>query len=633
MVTDYQKVSVWSDGYYMTANNIHHNNGEPLTPDIFVVDREKMLTGDPTAAIVGLPLAEMTTDGFHSPQALNISNSDYPGAGDAPIVFFQDDAYSGVDTDHLLIWNVNVNWTLPLLSTISEAQVIETTPFTSVFDGGSFANLQQPDGGQLIDAIQGTVMNQAQYRRFPTHNSMVFNFVVDTDGSADKIAGIRWYELRQANDGDPWQIYQEGTYTAPDNKHAWMGSMIMDKFGNIGLGYSGMGGDNDQFVSTYYTGRFANDPINVMTVAETVIKEGDGNIPGTANRYGDYSKIDIDPADDETFWFVNELFEGVRKNTVGVFKLIPEGPTDVGVIDIESPTDGILTNAETVTVTVRNYGTSPISNVPVSFSVDGTEVANEIISDIINPQQNVSYTFTATADLSVEGTTYSLGAATALQDDEEPSNDAFTKDVTHLVANDIGVTEITAPSTGGSSSEEVVTITIENFGAAPQANFPVAYTIDENIAGAVTEIVNSTLQPGASMSYSFTQTADLDDNGNYTIEAGTLLANDADNSNNAVQKFIENTLGIDEVNSSNLNMQILSKGSNLFSVTLNTQQITNTLRLTVTNIQGQTLLVNDIENNGTGYNYDLDMSHAATGVYIITLGDGTQSVSKKLIVR
>ena len=87
-------------------------------------------------------------------------------------------------------------------------------------------------------------MNQAQYRKFSTHNSALFNFVVDVDGSSAKQAGIRWYELRQTADGQPWTVYQEGTYTAPDNRHAWNASLIMDVRGNIGMGYTGMSSPN-----------------------------------------------------------------------------------------------------------------------------------------------------------------------------------------------------------------------------------------------------------------------------------------------------------------------------------------------------------------------------------------------------
>ena len=32
---------------------------------------------------------------------------------------------------------------------------------------------------QTIDALQGIIMNQAQYKKFPTYESAIFNFVID----------------------------------------------------------------------------------------------------------------------------------------------------------------------------------------------------------------------------------------------------------------------------------------------------------------------------------------------------------------------------------------------------------------------------------------------------------------------
>jgi len=131
-----------------------------------------------------------------------------------------------------------VDWDDIANSTISGAQEIITTPFISVFDGGSFSNVPQPSGPNQ-DVLQATIMNQAQFRKFTDYNSAIFNFVVDTDGTGAELAGIRWFELRQDNDGDPWEIYQEGTYISPYNdKHAFSGSMVMDGQGNIGMGYT-----------------------------------------------------------------------------------------------------------------------------------------------------------------------------------------------------------------------------------------------------------------------------------------------------------------------------------------------------------------------------------------------------------
>jgi len=312
---DYPKFSVWSDGYYITANK---DQSSPGTSEVvFALERDKMLTGDPTAQMIGFPLTNIVNSGFYSPLGFNCNGSTLPPPGDAPIVYMQDDVWSGVSMDHLKIWNINVDWVTPLNSTISSPQIINTAPFDGLFDGGSFSNLPQPSGSD-IDALQATIMYMAQYRRLPTYNTVVFNFVVDLDGN-DDYAGIRWYELRQINDGDPWTIHQEGTYSQPDGHSAFCGNMCMDASGNIALAYTVV--SSTQFPSLRYTGRYANDPAGTMTITEDVIANGTQSDP--SSRYGDYSQMTIDPSDDATFWSIGEYFNGGRKNHVGVFQITP----------------------------------------------------------------------------------------------------------------------------------------------------------------------------------------------------------------------------------------------------------------------------------------------------------------------
>ncbi|GIR22446.1 MAG: hypothetical protein CM15mP36_16530 [Flavobacteriales bacterium] len=107
-----------------------------------------------------------------------------------------------------------------------------TTAFNSVFDGGSFSNLEQPSGPD-IDAVQATIMNQAQFRKFAGHNSAVFNFLVNTTSSGE-LAGIRWYELRQNGDGKPWVFIKKDLYAPEGDMRLWQ--VPMDLRGNIGRG-------------------------------------------------------------------------------------------------------------------------------------------------------------------------------------------------------------------------------------------------------------------------------------------------------------------------------------------------------------------------------------------------------------
>ncbi|WP_462281611.1 hypothetical protein, partial [Salinivirga cyanobacteriivorans] len=169
---DYPKYSIWSDGYYITANKNSSTAG--TSEVVYALERDKIIQGDPTAQMIGFPLPTINTNGFFSPLAFNVTGTELPPAGNTPIVYMQDDSWAGVAEDHLKIWSIDVDWDYPANSTISDPQEITTTPFDGLFDGGSFSNLPQPSGSD-IDALQATIMYMAQYRRFANHNSVVFN--------------------------------------------------------------------------------------------------------------------------------------------------------------------------------------------------------------------------------------------------------------------------------------------------------------------------------------------------------------------------------------------------------------------------------------------------------------------------
>jgi len=536
-VSDYQKLSVWRDGYYMTENTTSANK-------LHVFQRDAMIDAASEGTepqILSFSLPGLLTSGFHSPQVLNISNDNWPTTGGATVMYMQDDAWSGVDTDHVKLWNVDIDWETPENSEVSAAVELSTTEFVSVFDGGSFSNLPQPNGGATVDALQATIMNQAQYRKFATYNSALFNFVIDVDGSSTKQAGIRWYELRQTADGEPWEIYQEGTYTAPDNRHAWNASLIMDVQGNIGMGYTGMSSanstDDSVLLGSYYTGRYSGDPINVMTIDEGTILAGDANIAST--RYGDYSKIDVDPANDKKFWFVNEVMSNGRKNIAGVFQIAANAANDVAVISLDTPVTGILTSTETITVTIRNFGENSATGFDVSYQVNSGTVITETFTETIASNESVQFTFTTTADLSSEGQVYSILSSVTLTDDEDSSNDSITTEITHVYSNDIGVTAITGPDDGEALTNESVVVTIENFGTATQSNFQASYSI--NGAPSVSENVVGPLDAGTSISYTFSTLGNFSMDGTYTVVAETLLASDSDMTNNSFQREVLNS--------------------------------------------------------------------------------------------
>ena len=523
---DYPKYSIWSDGYYCTTNTSANN--------LYVLERDKIIDGDPTASIQGFDAPQMITSGFASAQVLDITNDDHPAPGNATMVYMQDDAWNQVLTDHLKIWTINIDWDNSNNSSISTPYQLPTSSFTSVFDGGSFANLTQSSGPD-IDAMQATLMNQAQFRKFPTHNSAVFNFVVDVLSGSDELAAVRWYELRQDADGEPWVIYQEGTYTAPEGRHAFGASMAMDIQGNIGMGYTSMSATAP--ITLRYTGRYANDPSGQMTIEENLIGQSNATNPNT--RYADYAHMSVDPSNDKTFWFISEYFKPGRRDLVGTFQIAANYANDIGVVSVDTPVSGLLSNSESVTVSIFNYGEDAVSNFDVSYQLDSGTIITETYSGTVESTETVQHTFSTTADLSTVGQTYVIYSYTSLSGDEDSSNDGITQDVQHLNPNDLGVTGISSPVSGTNlSATELVTIEITNFGGAEQSNFEVSYELNGE---QVTETVDGPLAGNSSTDYIFTQTADLSAFGLYEITATVNIENDSDDSNNSISVNINNS--------------------------------------------------------------------------------------------
>ncbi len=663
-ITDYQKLSVWSDGYYLTQNTGSSNR-------VWAMERDEMLAGNP-AQIMGFNLPGIVTSGFYSPQVLNVSNATMPAAGGATFVYLQDDAWGGVATDHIKLWTLDMDWGAGS-GVISANTEIPTSPYISVFDGGSFSNLTQPGGGVAIDALQATIMNQAQFRKFAGHNSAVFNFVIDTDATSGELAGVRWYEFRQVGDNQPWSLYQEGTYIAPDGRHAWHASMIMDSAGNIGMGYSSMSGPDTPTtvrVSSYYTGRFDGDPLGSMTVVEELIANGNANIPGL--RYGDYSKIDIDPSDDSTFWFINEYMNSGRKGVVGVFQLAPNTTVDdIGVTNISSPISGPLTSTEDIVVSVRNFGINDITNPEVQYTINGGTSVVENYAGTLSAGATEVFTFATQANLSAPGS-YTIVAQTNLSGDTNPGNDSVTK----VVVNGVLYCEPTADCSFGDGFTNVTIEEIDNDSGCegyadftnleatldPGSTYQLTVTtgygdqnvkvwIDFNDDGtfANDEIVvpNFVIAPGAGAG-TYTETVSL------SIPSGETtgiqhrmrlksnwqgpVPNDAceETQYGETEDYSANmgVLGIEDQTIIEAEFVVLTLTNNQFDISLITE-FDGVASIAIYNVLGQTLAFNNIEKEGNSYNYHLDMSYADAGVYFIKIGDRNSGTFKtaKIIVK
>ncbi|MCB0479359.1 MAG: T9SS type A sorting domain-containing protein [Crocinitomicaceae bacterium] len=518
---DYPKYSIWSDGYYITSNK----SGDQC----YALERDKMIAGDPGAQIVGFTIPQIATPGFFSALPTHAYKTLPPVGTPCYLFYFQDDGWSGVSSDHVKVWEVDVDWTNTANSTISNPVQIPVSPFDSDFTA-NWDDIEQPGTNAKLDGIPGAFMYPASYMKFSGYSSVVLNHTVDVNGSNH--AGIRWYEFRET--GGVWSLYQEGTYS-PDNQNRWNGSICMDEQGNIGLAYSVAG--SSVYASLRYTGRLSSDPLGQLTVAETNVFTGTSAQTNT-NRFGDYAHMSLDPTDHKTFWYVGEYISSGWKTGIFSFKLASDFNNDVGVSALVNPTDGILTATENIEVTVTNYGIQDQSNFPVTYVIDGGTPVTETYTGTLTAGTSNNFVFSATADMSTQGP-YSIMAYTGLVGDEYNDNDTNVVTVTHLFADDLGVNAITAPASSGSLGIETITVMIENFGTSPQSNFDVAYVVDGGTP--VVETVTATVAAGGTYSYDFTATYDFSNVGTYDVVAYTSFNSDQQHTNDTVQTQIEKT--------------------------------------------------------------------------------------------
>ena len=527
---DYPHYSVWPDAYYLTANKGGANK-------VYAIERDVMLAGGNDPQIIGFPLpgSVQNTNTVYSPEPANLLGTDAPADVPGYIVYLQDDGWSGVTYDHLKVWEIDIDFVNAGNSTISAPLEIPTDPFNSVFAPFGSGDVEQPGTGNKIDMIGGVISFAANYRSFGGHNSWVITFNDDIDGN--DTSGIKWIELRN-DDSNDWDVYQEGTYAPADGHSRFMGSAAMDAAGNIGLGFNIASATLP--VGIRYTGRFDGDALGEMTIAETTIIDGVG-VQTNTNRFGDYSHLTMDP-DNFTFWHTAEYFPANNqwRTQVASFSLSGGFTADVGINNITEPNNGILTNAESVEVSIRNFGSASQSNIPLELRVDGNLIASEVFGGNITANSTATYTFTQTVDLSNSGQTYVIEASTDLTGDEFEANDTFTKEVTHLATNDVGPLEVTAPQSDSGLGNETISVTLKNFGASIQSNFDIQYVI--NGGTPVVETYAGPIDSEEEVSYSFSQQADFSALGTYELVITTLLVGDQESSNDTITVEIENLL-------------------------------------------------------------------------------------------
>ncbi len=364
---DYLKFGIWQDGYYLATNT---SSGS----DVYVFEKAAMMAGSEIPKYIGFtnPNRPTTIDGFHCIMPLDNDYALAPPGSPGLFITINDDAV-GAGTDQLWLYECKADWTTIANSTFNRVQQINVAPFDSNF-GTGLDNISQPNG-KKIDAIPQVLMFRAQYINFGTYQTIMACHTVDVNNT-DR-AGIRWYELQKTT-GD-WFVRQQSTYS-PDSHSRWMGSISMNKNGEIALGYSISSTNLPPGIRVAGQSATANASTNnLLDVPEKTIVNGTIS-QSSSDRWGDYSQMSVDPSNNADFWFTSQYMlsnsNKGSKITQFIFTTLCTPPS-IEASNFSSP---VINNTDMIINWTRGNGDSVFIIAKQGTAVD------------MNPESGTAYT-------------------------------------------------------------------------------------------------------------------------------------------------------------------------------------------------------------------------------------------------
>jgi hypothetical protein len=284
---DYPKVAVWPDAYYITTNSFP-GGGSFSGAESCALDRTKMLAGSAATMIC---FQRGSSDFSLMPSDLDGATPPPSGAPNYQLEL--------ATSTKLNLFQFHVDFSIPTNSTFTGPTALTVAAYTDACAAAPC--IPQPSGGELLDALGDRLMYRMAYRNFTDHEALVVNHSIK--GSGTVTSAVRWYEIRSP--GSSPVIFQSGT-VGSKSLALWMGSIAMDKNGDIALGFSASSSTVDPSIE--YVGRVPTDTLGKMESASHIVK-GTGVQKSSFNRWGDYSSMAIDPTDDCTFWYAQEYYK------------------------------------------------------------------------------------------------------------------------------------------------------------------------------------------------------------------------------------------------------------------------------------------------------------------------------------
>ncbi|MEO1242981.1 MAG: calcium-binding protein [Pseudomonadota bacterium] len=318
--SDYPGIAVDDDAIYITANMFEFDAGPDGSRDfkgnrLWIIDKGEGTGGIYDGGAIGFsvhdPVAAAT-----DLSGLGVANATLmparlasPQAGGAGIYLVTASGLSSGASEIAQIIRV----TDPLGTPDFTAQSILLGDVSNE-NAGFLPQASQPGTSQTLASGDPRVNSGAAVW---FEDKLYFTFSVSPKAGPN--AGqttTHWVEL-DASNPNALSLIQQGDIGGEDiapGTHTFESSINVNKDGSVLINFSASG--PALFPGAYYALRAADDPSGQFGPAQTLSpgldwyfrnRAGEGISPQTLNRWGDFSGVAVDPADNTTFWFFNQF--------------------------------------------------------------------------------------------------------------------------------------------------------------------------------------------------------------------------------------------------------------------------------------------------------------------------------------
>ena len=415
-LNDYPKVGLWpvpgsgvdvsNDGYYITVRNFQ-NDQNFTGMKIIALNRESILAGNEgVAQIFDVGALAPNLDGL-LPADLRGGSTPARGSVETYIGYGSPQT-DGSSSTVIHLFQTFVDFSDPSKSSLTQLSDISVGSFDPVL-----TSAPQKGGGGL-ETLPFS-MYRADYRVFLNsdgsfnHDSLLLLHDVNVNGTcgAGEQGGSRWHEVRGITSGGPPSVFQEGTYGPCDKTYRWMGSIAQDGSGDIALGFSASSNGNGivSDPSVHYTGRLVTDPLGMMPQGEGTYLDSTQAFSG--QRWGDYSTMLVDPANQCTFWYTTMYGAGDWNTRIGSF-VFPSCVSPTATPTPAASSTPTITATATLTPTVTPTTTASFTRTSTRTpTLTPTQTATPTPTPTPLPAPSVS-SITPTSGSASGGTTVSI---------------------------------------------------------------------------------------------------------------------------------------------------------------------------------------------------------------------------------